>query len=223
MTIVHHSAETPLDLSRSAQHQLTLREGDGIVPAPPSMVPWGMPSFPTLSTERLHLRQFLPTDAPRVKELAGAKEVAAGTLLPHPYEDGTAEEWMATQDRNFESGAAIYFAVTLVQNGALIGSIGLEIAREHRQARLSYWLGMDYWRQGFATEAVTAVLAYGFDQLDLNRIYAPHFSGNDASGRVLQKAGMTYEGRMREHYLRFGRFVDLDLYGMLRREFMQRP
>ena len=56
------------------------------------MVPLDMPSFPTLSTERLLLRQFLPTDAPRIRELAGAKEIAAGTLLPHPYEDGTAEE-----------------------------------------------------------------------------------------------------------------------------------
>lgn len=181
-----------------------------------------MPTFPTVSTARLLLRQFLPTDAPRIQELAGAKEVAAGTLLPHPYEDGTANTWIANQLRNFETGSSLYFAITMAQNGALIGSIGLEIAREHRQARLSYWLGVDYWRQGFATEAVNAVLAYGFERLDLNRIYAPHFSGNEASGHVLQKAGMTYEGRMREHYLRFGRFVDLELYGMLQRDFIQR-
>lgn len=187
------------------------------------MVPLDMPSFPTLSTERLLLRQFLPTDAPRIRELAGAEEVAAGTLLPHPYEDGTADTWIVNQRQNFETGSTVYFAVTLAQNGALIGSIGLEIAREHRQARLSYWLGVDYWRQGFATEAVKAVLAYGFERLDLNRIYAPHFSDNEASGRVLRKAGMTHEGRMREHYLRFGRFVDLELYGMLRREFRERP
>ncbi len=181
-----------------------------------------MPSFPILSTERLLLRQFLPTDAPRIRELAGAEAVAAGTLLPHPYTDGTAEEWIADQQKNFESGTAVHFAVALAPDSTLIGSIGLEIAREHRQARLSYWLGVDCWGQGFATEAVQAVLAYGFERLDLNRVYAPHFSGNDASGRVLRKVGMIYEGRMREHYLRFGRFVDLELYGMLKQEFADR-
>lgn len=183
------------------------------------MVPLGMPSFPVLSTTRLRLRQFLPTDAPRIRELAGAEEVAAGTFLPHPYEDGTAAKWIADQQKNFESGAAVHFAVTLTQDGTMIGSVGLEIVAAHRHARLNYWLGRSYWNRGYATEAVRAVLLYGFERLDLNRIYAPHFSGNDASGCVLRKVGMTYEGRMREHYQRFGRFVDLELYGMLRQEF----
>ena len=181
-----------------------------------------MPSFPTLRTDRLLLRQFLPTDAPLIQELAGAKEVAAGTLLPHPYDDGTAEEWIATQHRNFEAGTAAHFAVTLAHDQTVIGSIGLDIAQAHRHARLGYWLGVPYWNRGYGTEAVKAVLAYGFGQLNLNRIYAPHFLGNDASGRVLQKAGMTYEGRMHEHYFRFGRFVDLELYGMLRKDFTDR-
>jgi len=113
-------------------------------------------------------------------------------------------------------------AITLAQGQAMIGSIGLDIVESHKHARLSYWLGVPYWNRGYCTEAVAAVLGYGFRQLELNRIYSPHFLGNDASGRVLQKAGMTYEGRMREHYLRFDRFVDLELYGMLRRDFIQR-
>ncbi len=65
---------------------------------------------------------------------------------------------------------------------------------------MSYWLGVPYWNQGYGTEAVNAVLAYEFNQWHLHRIYAPHFLNNPASGRVLQKVGMTYEGRMREHY-----------------------
>jgi [ribosomal protein S5]-alanine N-acetyltransferase len=181
-----------------------------------------MPSFPTLRTERLLLRQFLPTDASRIQELAGVKEVAAGTFLPHPYEDGTAEEWITAQHRNFVAGTAMHFAITLALDQTVIGSIGLDIAQAHRHARLGYWLGITYWNRGYGTEAVKAALVYGFGQLDLNRIYAPHFLGNNASGRVLQKAGMIYEGRMREHYLRFGRFVDLELYGMLKQDFSDR-
>ena len=66
---------------------------------------------------------------------------------------------------------------------------------------------------------MNAVLAYGFNQRQLHRIYAPHFLNNPASGRVLEKVGMTYEGRMREHYMRFGQYVDVELYGMLEQNF----
>ncbi|MEQ1795106.1 MAG: GNAT family N-acetyltransferase [Nitrospira sp.] len=181
-----------------------------------------MTSFPTLGTARLTLRQFLPTDAARIHQLAGAEEVATNTFLPHPYEAGMAEEWIANQQPDYDAGKSAYFAITLAQDQTMMGSIGLEISQLHRHARLGYWLGLPYWNNGYATEAVKAVLDYGFNRLSLNRIYSPHFLGNTASGRVLQKAGMTYEGRMREHYVRFGKLVDLELYGMLQREFTGR-
>jgi RimJ/RimL family protein N-acetyltransferase len=104
----------------------------------------------------------------------------------------------------------------------LIGSIGLDIAPGHQHARMGYWLGLPYWNHGYGTEAVNTVLAYGFNQRHLHRIYAPHFLSNPASGRVLQKVGMTYEGRMREHYMRFGQYVDVALYGMLEQDFNKR-
>lgn len=178
-----------------------------------------MVRFPTLRTERLKLRHFQLTDARDVQRLAGPKEVAAGTFLPHPYEDGTAEQWIANQEHDFDASKAVNFAVTLATDHTLVGSIGLEIASAHRHARLGYWLGIPYWNRGYCTEAVRAVLDYGFVQLNLHRIYSPHFLGNAASGRVLQKVGMTYEGRMREHYIRFGQFVDVELYGMLTQDF----
>ena len=98
----------------------------------------------------------------------------------------------------------------------------MEITREHQLARLTYWLGLANWNQGYCTEAVQAVLDYGFTHLSLHRIYAPHFHNNPASGRVLRKVGMTHEGRMREHYIRFGELVDVEIYGMLRKEFVSR-
>jgi RimJ/RimL family protein N-acetyltransferase len=180
-----------------------------------------MPPFHELKTDRLLLREFQLSDAPDVQRLAGAKEVAAGTFLPHPYENGMAEQWIADQERAHEGGTAVSFAITLADNATFIGSIGLDIVSLHRHARLGYWLGVPYWNHGYGTEAVRAVLRYGFMQLNLHRIYSPHFQGNAASGRVLQKVGMTYEGRMREHYVRFDRFVDLELYGMLKRDFTE--
>ena len=181
-----------------------------------------MSPFPVLQTARLKFRRFEQADASVVQRLAGEKEVAQGTLLlPHPYPDGVAEQWIAEQREAYEAGTLVNFAIVLAADNQLIGSIGLEVVVDHHHARMGYWLGRPYWNQGYATEAVTAVLAHGFDHLRLNRIYAPHFHTNPASGRVLRKVGMTYEGRMREHYRRFDRFVDVEIYGMLRQEFVK--
>ena len=183
-----------------------------------------MRELPTLRTDRLLLRPFRMSDAPDVQRLAGAMEVAQWTLaLPHPYENGTAERWIESQQRQVEDGMLPNFAITLAADGVLMGSIGMEIQAEHQHGRLGYWLGVTYWNQGYGTEAVKAVLAYGFDTLHLHRIYAPHFSGNLASGRVLQKVGMRHEGRLREHYVRLGRRVDLELYGMIEADFRDQP
>lgn len=178
---------------------------------------------PTLHTARLRLRAFHSGDAARVQELAALKEVAQGTLrLPHPYPAGAAEAWIADQQRDYEAVTSINFAIALQAEHILIGAIGLDFVPEHRHARLGYWLGKPFWNKGYATEAVKGVLAYGFTRPDLHRIYAGHFLNNPASGRVLQKAGMTYEGQLREHYVRFGETVNLELYGILRQEFERR-
>ena len=137
-----------------------------------------MDACPTLHTERLLLRPFKAADADTVYRLAGVKEVAAGTLLPHPYDLEAAAQWIAQQQESFAASNAITFAIVLAEEELLIGSIGMEIAHEHQLARLSYWLGTNYWNQGYCTEAVRAVLDYGFTRLSLHRIYAPHFHNN---------------------------------------------
>jgi len=101
----------------------------------------------------------------------------------------------------------------------LIGSIGLEIKRENNNAELVYWLGKDYWGQGYATEAARAIISYGFDELKLHRIYARYLSHNLASGRVLEKLGMTHEGRLRGHLKKFGVYEDMEIAGLLKEEF----
>lgn len=176
----------------------------------------------TIRTDRLLLRPFQATDAEVVHRHAGTKDVAAGTFLPHPMDRQAAQDWVAQRVKDQGAGTSVTFAITLAETGDLIGSIGLEILAEHEQGRLSYWLGKAYWNRGYGTEAVTAVVEYGFHSLRLHRLYAPHFHTNPASGRVLQKVGMTHEGRLREHYLRFGHRIDVELYGMLRQEFIAR-
>lgn len=179
-----------------------------------------MGGIPTLRTERLVLRSLQPEDADVVDQLAGAPEIAAGTFLPHPFEAGTAAAWIAGQAEDCAAGKAVAFAITLANGDRFIGSIGMEIIAAHRHARLWYWLGVPHWNQGYCTEAVQAVLGHGFTDLPLHRIYAPYFLNNPASGHVLRKVGMKHEGHMRKHYLRFGEYIDVEIYGILREEFL---
>ena len=180
-----------------------------------------MTQQPTLTTERLLLRPFTPADAPVVQRLAGDRDIAANTLtIPHPYEDGMAEEWIGTHQERFKQKDTINFAITLCQDSALIGAIGLTgIDEAHRHAEMGYWIGKPYWNNGYCTEAAKAILRYGFTELDLNRIQAHHFARNPASGRVMEKSGMTYEGCLRQHVQRWGAFQDLKMYGVLKSEY----
>lgn len=172
-----------------------------------------------LATRRLLLRPFTLQDAPEVTRLAGVREIAATTLhIPYPYPAGTAETWISGHAAKFAEGKGAVFAVTLKDGGSLLGSVSLVIMPEHRHAEMGYWLGRPYWGQGYASEAARAVLDFGFETLGLHRICAQHFGTNPASGRVMQKIGMTYEGRLREHVIKWGKFEDSVLYGILKRE-----
>ncbi len=175
---------------------------------------------PSVETERLILRPFEPGDAPRVKLLAGDRDIAAMTLnVPHPYEDGMAEKWIGSHRERFESDEGVVFAITLKPSGELIGSIGFILRLEHETGELGYWIGKPYWGHGYCTEAARAALRFAFTEGGLNRIHACHFHHNPASGRVLQKLGMKHKGSLRQQVKKWGQFVDNELYSILRSEF----
>ena len=179
-----------------------------------------MKTAPTLLTERLILRSLTLEDAADVQRLAGERDVASTLIrIPHPYEDGVAEEWIRSCYTTFESEAGVHFAITLQTEGSFIGTMGLELDREHERAELGYWIGKPYWGSGYATEAAKAVVAHGFQVLKLNRIYAYYFTRNPASGRVLEKIGMRYEGCRRRHTKKWGNFEDSIGYGMLKADY----
>lgn len=178
-----------------------------------------MRSLPVLETQRLLLRGFALSDAARVQELAGDWAIADTTAcIPHPYEDGMAEAWIASHEEELATGTGAPFAITDTRDGTLIGAISLmRIAAGHK-AELGYWIGKPYWSCGYCTEACRAVLAYAFGTLGLQRVYAHHMARNPASGRVMQKAGMSHEGTLRQHLRKGERFEDVELYGILRSE-----
>lgn len=134
-----------------------------------------------LKTHRLVLRPFNFADARRFMALAGSLDVARMTSdIPHPLSIEQAENWL----RPAEGEAR--FAIEL--DRVLVGGTGY-FRRSSGAAELGFWLGRDYWGQGIATEAATAVVAHGFGPGRHGAFTSSHFADNPASARVLEKLG----------------------------------
>lgn len=104
--------------------------------------------------------------------------------------------------------------------GQIIGMISLmNVSEKNRNAEIGYWLGKKYWGKGYATEAVSLILRYGFKELKLFRIWARVFHPNLTSIRLLEKVGFTLEGRLRNNIKKSGRWLDELCYGILKTEY----
>ena len=179
-----------------------------------------MKSQQLLYTERLLLRPFVLEDAKRVQELAGDIKIASYTLnIPHPYEDGMAETWINTHRDNLEQNKSVDYAVVINETQELIGAISLMLETNHKKAEIGYWFGVPYWNKGYCTEALKEIIKYGYEQLDLNRIYARAMVENEGSWRVMEKAGMYFEGVRRQEVLKWGEFKDLKYYYLLKEDY----
>lgn len=171
---------------------------------------------PTLESERLVLRPFRASDAADVERHVSDKRIAEMTLnIPHPYPTGAADVWIASHRPKWEAGTLASFAVVERDTNELAGAVGLVIEERHASAELGYWVAVAKWSKGYATEASRTLIAFGFDGLGLHRIQARHRPGNPASGRVMQKAGMQFEGVLRDCLRRDGVFQDSVLYAIL--------
>ncbi len=173
--------------------------------------------LPTLTTARLVLRPFVVADAAVVQQLAGDFDVADTTLhIPHPYLDGMAQQWIESHAPAWGEGRRATFAVTL--GGTVIGAVALGINRPHLCGELGYWIGKEQWGRGYVTEAAIAVRDFAFTALGLNRVQAHHMTRNPASGRVMQKLGMRFEGVHRQAVRKGDRFEDVAVYAICRDE-----
>jgi len=120
---------------------------------------------PTLETERLILSPFSVSDAQRVKELAGDHRIYETTLnVPHPSEDGMAEQWIASHQTNFLSDKGLVLAIEKKEKEGIIGTVGLNADPKHKKAELVYWIGHPFWNEGYCTEEAEALLKYGLEE-----------------------------------------------------------
>jgi ribosomal-protein-alanine N-acetyltransferase len=148
----------------------------------------------TLETERLILRPPTLSDAEAIESFVSDCRVAETTaLIPHPYPPGSATEWVAHAERAWQEGRIAAFMICLRSDGELVGAIALAKTPEE-EIELGYWIGVPHWGNGYATEALRRVLEYAFDELSLKRLATYHFAHNPASGRVMEKAGLKFQG-----------------------------
>ena len=175
---------------------------------------------PILVTERLALRELRDSDAAAIATGAGDRRVAQYLIqVPSPYPVSLAKRWVIGRREWWELGRGVTLAVTRRDEpDRLLGTVSLRRYARDRRAELGYWLAVPAWGQGIATEAVRALVDFGFRELVLARIYAQVIAGNQASMRVLEKLGMVHEGTKRQHVRKGHRLHDVVLYGLLRGE-----
>lgn len=135
--------------------------------------------------------------------------------LAYPYTVQDAQEYISAM---LCSDATKTFAFAVVAEGKVTGSIGVFRQENiHRQtAELGYYLAEEYWGNGLMTQAVRQICSFVFEQSDILRIYAEPFAYNIASCRVLEKAGFTCEGTLRQNAVKNGRVLDMKMYALLK-------
>ena len=168
----------------------------------------------TIELKTFTLRKFRGSDASDVLEYASDKET-----MKHLIWRGAdnIEEVKKTIYNNYLSRQGV-FAIALKDSDKCIGDIEIRINEANERAVFAYVLNRNYWGRGIMSEALNAILALCFDKLELHRVEGGHFTGNEASGRVMEKCGMIKEGLAREVYKAHGIFRDEVRYGILRSE-----
>ena len=171
----------------------------------------------TLDCARITLRKVRKSDAQAVFDYGSDEE----TLRYLNWEGvKTFEEARKSIFDHYLSGPG-FFAIEVKETSACIGSISLRAKAEHEKASFGYALNRAHWGKGYMTEALSALLALCFEKLELNRVEASHYVGNEGSGRVMQKCGMEAEGTRKQAVKIKGVFRDQALYGITRARWIE--
>lgn len=164
----------------------------------------------------VQLRPWQLTDAASLARHANDPDIARNLrdVFPHPYSLADAQHYLdfVTDPASPQLTLAIDVA------GEAVGSISLVFQPDvhRRSAEIGYWLGRAFWGQGIATAAVRQLSSYGLASFDVGRLYAAVFAANQASARVLAKAGYELEGRLRQAVTKNGQTFDALLFARVK-------
>lgn len=176
--------------------------------------------FQNIETDRLLLRRLDENDAEEVLGLRGNPETMK--YIPRPLAKSKEEalEHIAMIEEKIVNNTGINWGITIKGNPKIIGIIGhYKIAPQNHRAEIGYMSFPEFNGKGYMSEAIKAVVAYGFEQMDLHSIEAIIDPENSASERVLQKNGFVKEAHILENELWEGKYLDTVIYSLLRRNF----
>ena len=178
-------------------------------------------NIPILQTERLTLRRLMVRDDADMYEYSKNKEVTEYlTWDAHPDVSYT-REYLQYLGSHYNIGDFFDWAVVLDSEDKMVGTCGFtRFEYNNNSGEIGYVINPAYWGRGIAVEAVNAVMEFGFETLRLNRIEAKFIEGNSASMRVMEKAGMQFEGYNRRAMLIKGEYKTIGVYSILRDEYL---
>ncbi|MCL2753443.1 MAG: GNAT family N-acetyltransferase [Defluviitaleaceae bacterium] len=168
-----------------------------------------------IKTDRLILRKAKPEDAADLLEYASDPEVTQ-TLIWAGL--STFEEAYASIFNHYWSAPGKW-VIELKESGKMIGGIDIILKPSHSKASFGYALNRHFWGKGYMGEALDAIVKLCFEKLQLNRVEARHYTNNPASGRVMEKAGMKYEGTAKQAEMVKGKLQDVVFYGVTREDY----
>jgi ribosomal-protein-alanine N-acetyltransferase len=175
--------------------------------------------FPSLTTDRLHLRQIQPSDAEALFATFSDKEVMEFYgETPHRSVDDS-RELIRQQHVWYAQKEGIRWGITRKGEDHVIGSCGFyRFGEDSQRAETGYELNRAFWQQGIMMEAMTAILTYAFTELKLHRVEAVVDDVNERSKGLLRKLGFTHEGTLRQRFYFRDRFWDEHYFGLLAEE-----
>lgn len=172
--------------------------------------------FPDLATDRTILRAMRAEDAPALFALRSDPKVMEHLGKPRATTLEDSERLIAAIARDMEDANGITWAITLKGADMLIGTIGFyRLKKEHYRGEVGYMLAPGLWRRGIMSEALDAVVRYGFDTVGFHSIEAVTAPENTASNTLLERNGFVQEGLFKENYFFEGRFYDSAVWSKL--------
>ena len=173
-------------------------------------------AFPRLETDRLCLRQLTVADAPALYDLMANPDVARFTARKAFKRVADAVDLLRGVGLDYATRRSIRWGVTLLDSTAIVGTVGLhDWDRYHRHVAIGFDLHRDHWGLGYAKEMVSAVCAYAFDHMRVQRIEAHVMHGNRSSQRLLDAIGFEHEGTHRNRMYKDGRQHDVHIYALV--------
>ena len=181
---------------------------------------YGLFSMPTLETDRLILRRMTMRDAADVFLYSKDEEVARHVLWSAQKDVSEAKEYLRCMARRYRNDEPSSWGIIEKKTNRLVGTIGyMTFSEENNSVEVGYSLARWLWNGGYMTEALSCVIEYTFDVMEINRIEAQHEITNPASGRVMEKCGMSKEGVLRQRLYNKGKYVDVALYAIVKSDY----